>query len=121
VVLCWARAAPPDACRGSQEFLALRIHYHLLRVVDELVACLRPADPAARVLAWDADDLDVDDDDEYEDGIDREARFEELRYWLLVDHFDRRALNRRLRTLAYSPGTNDKEAVDARSDSGHYH
>lgn len=116
-----ARAAPPETCRGPHEFLALRQHYHLLRVVDELVACLRPADPAARVGAWDADDLDVDDDDEYEDGIDREARFETLRYWLLVDQFDRRALNRRLRMIPCPSGTNDKEAVDARSDPGHYH
>ncbi len=116
-----ARAAPPDTCRGPQEFLALRQHYHLLRVVDELVACLRPADPAAQVLTWDEDDREVDDDDEYGDGRDRAARFAELCYWLLVDRFDRRALNRRLSTLSCPPGTNDKEAVDARSDSGHYH
>jgi hypothetical protein len=116
-----ARAAPPDACRGPQEFLALRQHYHLLRVVDELVACLRPADPAARVSAWDEDDLDGDNDDDDGNGIDREARFEELRFWLLVDPFDRRALNRRLRTLSCPPGMNETEAVDAGSDSGSHH
>ncbi|MDP9314639.1 MAG: plasmid pRiA4b ORF-3 family protein, partial [Chloroflexota bacterium] len=114
-----ARAAPPGACRGPQEFLALRQHYHLLRVVDELIACLRPDDPAARVVRWDEDELDADDEDE--DGIDREARFEELRYWLLVDHFDRRALNRRLRTLSCPPKPTEKEAIDAGSDSGPHH
>ncbi|MBA3946686.1 MAG: plasmid pRiA4b ORF-3 family protein [Herpetosiphonaceae bacterium] len=103
-----ARAAPTEECRDAWTFMALRQHYPLLRVADELITLLRQGTTASR--SWDDDDTlegtmggDGDEDgdaDDKDDGCDPETRFETLRYWLLVDRFDRRTLNRSLGTIA---------------------
>lgn len=125
-----ARAAPAEDCRDAWAFMALRQHYHLLRVADELVTLMRQDTPAPG--GWDDDDgmerttdgeddgaLAADEDDD--DGIDQAGRLAELRYWLLVDHFDRRTLNRHLGTIACPPIPDAAEDVHALSDSGYRH
>lgn len=124
-----ARAAPAEDCRDAWAFMALRQHYHLLRVADELVALLRPkaAPPRGRNDdnavdgATDGEGDEEGNTDDDDDAYDPETRFEILRYWLLVDRFDRRALNRHLRTLSCPPKPTEKEAIDAVSDSGHHY
>lgn len=105
-----ARAAPAEDCRDARTFLPLRQHYHILSVIDELVA-LAGAGPSA-ASKWDDDAAGACAEDDAGDGEDatgeqepgdRVARCNELLYWLGVDCFDRRALNRHFRTLSGSP------------------
>jgi len=124
-----ARAAPTEDCRDGWAFMALRQHYHLLRVADELVALVR----RQAAPPWGCNDDDQGDGathgegdeegdaDDADDACDPEARFETLRYWLLVDRFDRRTLNRSLCAIACPPEPDEEEAMYARSDSGHRH
>jgi hypothetical protein len=74
------RSAPPEGCGGPWAFLERRQHYSPLRLV-ELLAELLEADPDQRVR---------------EVLGDRYEELEELCRWLRLDHFDRRAANRRL-------------------------
>ncbi|MCG8352174.1 MAG: plasmid pRiA4b ORF-3 family protein [Chloroflexales bacterium] len=73
-----ARAAPPESCGGPQAFLALRQHFSIFHIAERLVAVLTK-------------------DDEIDDP---HAELETLRYWLAIDRFDRRAVNRQLRHAA---------------------
>jgi hypothetical protein len=87
-----ARAAPPEECGGPQAFLALRQHFSIVHVAERLVAILTK-------------------DDEIDDP---QAELETLRYWLAVDRFDRRALNRQLRQDAKTtaaPGVSAEVSV----------
>jgi len=72
-----ARAAPPEDCGGPWAFLALKQHYTSWWIANQLLA----------VLHHEPHDLDVED-------------LPTLQYWLQVDQFDRRAVNRRLKAYA---------------------
>jgi Plasmid pRiA4b ORF-3-like protein len=74
-----ARAAPPEDCGGPWAFLALKQHYTPRWLAHQLLA----------ILQNEPDELDVDD-------------LAGMDYWLQVDRFDRRTVNRRLQ--AYAPG-----------------
>jgi hypothetical protein len=79
-VLRGSRSTPPEGCGGPWAFLERRQHYSPLRLF-ELLAELLEADPDQRVR---------------EVLGDRYEELEELCRWLRLDHFDRRAANRRL-------------------------
>lgn len=70
-----ARAAPPQECAGSHAFLALRQQYHLIHLIERLLAL-------------------IDDPDAHHDPYDE---LRTLQYWVGVNHCDRRAINRQLR------------------------
>ena len=78
------RSAPPENCGGAWAFLELRQQHSPLRLF-ELVGELLDADPDRRV-----------------DEIlgDRYEQLVESCRWALIDRFDRRAANRRLRDIA---------------------
>jgi hypothetical protein len=73
-----ARAAPPEDCGGPQAFLALRQHFSIVRIAERLLAIVEH-------------DEDVDDP---------QAELNLLRYWLGVERFDRRVINRQFRQYA---------------------
>jgi hypothetical protein len=77
-----ARAAPPEDCGGPSAFLTLKQQYSPWFIADRLVTLLA-RDPHA---------------------LDRDA-LQTFQYWLSVDRFDRRAVNRRLQ--AYRRGDDD--------------
>jgi Plasmid pRiA4b ORF-3-like protein len=79
ICLGGARAAPSEDCGGPQHFLALRQHYSLPTIVDRLL----------EILEGDADER-----------VDALEEVQQFQYWLMVDRFDRRAVNRRLRQYA---------------------
>jgi hypothetical protein len=79
VCLGGARAAPPEDCGGPERFLALRQHYSLPTIAERLLEIL---------------------EDDADERVDAREEVQQFRYWLLVDHFDRRAVNRRLRQYA---------------------
>jgi hypothetical protein len=60
---------------GPQTFLALRQHFSIFNIAERILALL----------------------EEDDDVSDPQAELSMLRYWLGVDRFDRRALNRHLR------------------------
>jgi len=66
------RAAPPEGCGGSQAFLALRQRFSIFHITERLLTLV----------------------EQPEDIYDPEAELDTLRYWLGVDRFDRRRLNR---------------------------
>lgn len=72
-----ARAGPPEDCGGPWAYLALRQHYSPFHIAEQLVDLIndRDRDDAQEALAT-------------------------LGYWLNCDHFDRRAVNRRLQLYA---------------------
>jgi hypothetical protein len=67
------RACPPEDCGGPWRFMALRQHYSPIRIMERLYDIIEDEDP---------------DDHEEELHI--------LRYWLNVNRFDRKAVNKRL-------------------------
>jgi hypothetical protein len=72
-----ARKAPPEDCGGPLAFLALKQHYSVWYIAEQLAEMLKAGDI--------------------------EDRYEELftfRYWWNADRFDRRAVNRRLKQYA---------------------
>lgn len=74
------RAAPPEECGGAWWFMELKDHYSPFFILDRFVAILK--DPDLEETRWDyADEL------------------RQLLYWLEVDRFDRRKVNRRLREI----------------------
>ena len=72
------RAVPPEDCGGPWAFLELRQHHDPLRLERRLLQIIE----AALHGAHDVDDLRED--------------LEELRVWIGLDRFDRRAANQRL-------------------------
>ena len=72
------RAVPPEDCGGSWAFMELRQHHNPLRVEQRLIEIIGAALNG------------VDDVDDLRDEL------EELRPWIGVDRFDRRAANQRL-------------------------
>jgi len=73
-----ARAAPPEECGGPQAFLTLRQHFSIVHIAERLLAIVEH-------------DEDVDDP---------QAELDLLRYWLRVERFDRRVINRQFRQYA---------------------
>jgi Plasmid pRiA4b ORF-3-like protein len=69
-----ARATPPEDCGGPQAFLGLRQHFSLFHLAERLLTLVRQSE-----------ELD-----------DPQAELQTLRYWLGVDRFDRRGVNRQL-------------------------
>lgn len=67
------RACPPEDCSGPWRFMALRQHYSLIEIMDRLYEIIEDEDPE-----------------------DHEEELHILRYWLNVNRFDRKAVNRRL-------------------------
>lgn len=76
VCVAGARAAPPEDCGGPTQFMALRQHYSPFTITERVLELLADDDPDA----W------------------RDAAEERqwLAYWLTVECFDRRRVNRRL-------------------------
>ena len=72
-----ARQAPPEDCGGPMTFQALESHYSVFYIADKL---------------WEIIEYDLRD--EYWEEL------HEFMYWLSVNQFDRRAVNRRLRQYA---------------------
>lgn len=72
-----ARQAPPEDCGGPMAFQALESHYSVFYIADKL---------------WEIIEYDLRD--EYWE------KLHEFMYWLSVNQFDRRAVNRRLRQYA---------------------
>jgi len=68
------RACPPEDCGGLWVFMALRQQYSLVYIAQRLVEISESGEH-----------------DEYMEEL------HDLRYWLAVERFDRRAVNRRLR------------------------
>jgi Plasmid pRiA4b ORF-3-like protein len=81
------RRVPPEDCGGPCAFLELRQQYSLLSIADRLY------DLTERRLAMGGEAFVHD---HYEDVL-------QLLRWLEIDHFDRRAVNRRLAELAVAP------------------
>ena len=71
------RQAPPEDCGGPMAFQALESHYSVFYIADKL---------------WEIIEYDLRD--EYWEEL------HEFMYWLSVNQFDRRAVNRRLRQYA---------------------
>jgi len=67
------RACPPEDCGGPWRFMALRQHYSLTQIMERL--------------------FEIIEDEEPEDHVEELYR---LRYWLNVNRFDRKAVNKRL-------------------------
>jgi hypothetical protein len=83
------RAAPPEDCGGPWAFLELRQRYSTMGIARRMLKLLSP------LVATGHDDLD----DLWSDEPDAHDLAEELgilRYWMGIDHFDRRASNRQL-------------------------
>ena len=72
-----SRQAPPEDCGGPFAFQALESHYSLPYIAEKL---------------WEI--IEYDRHDEYWEEL------HEFRYWLTVNQFDRRAVNRRLKQYA---------------------
>ncbi len=68
------RAAPAEECGGPQAFLALRQRFSSFHITERLLRLVEHP----------------------EDIYDPEAELDTLRYWLGVDHFDRRRFNHEL-------------------------
>jgi len=68
------RAAPAEDCGGPQAFLALRQRFSIFHITERLLRLVEHP----------------------EDSYDPEAELDTLRYWLGVDHFDRRRFNHEL-------------------------
>lgn len=68
------RAAPPEECGGPQAFLALRQRFSIFHSMERVLRLVEHP----------------------EDIYDPEAELDTLRYWLGVDHFDRRRFNHEL-------------------------
>lgn len=77
------RAAPPEDCGGPWAFITLRDEYALYHIVERLAEMLE---------AFQAGDLEAVE--EYRE------EFAELQYWVNLEQFDRRAVNRRLHQYA---------------------
>jgi hypothetical protein len=67
------RACPPEGCGGPWRFMALRQHYSLTQIMERL--------------------FEIIEDEEPEDHVEELYR---LRYWLNVNRFDRKAVNKQL-------------------------
>jgi hypothetical protein len=67
------RACPPEDCGGPWRFMALRQHYSLTQIMERL--------------------FEIIEDEEPEDHVEELYR---LRYWLNVNRFDRKAVNKQL-------------------------
>jgi hypothetical protein len=77
------RATPPEDCGGPWAFMALQDEYSPYTLMERLTEILE---------ACQAGDLDTLEDFREE--------FTQLQYWINLEHFDRRAVNRRLRQYA---------------------
>ncbi len=75
------RACPPEDCGGPWRFMALRQHYSLIQIMERC--------------------FEIIEDTEPEDHVEE---LYTLRYWLNVDRFDRKAVNKRL--FDYARGEN---------------
>ena len=71
------RACPPEDCGGPWAFMALRQQYSLVHIAQRLVEIVESGES-----------------DEYVEEL------HDLRYWLMVERFDRTTVNRRLRQYA---------------------
>ena len=71
------RKAPPEDCGGPWGFMALESHYSLPYMADRMIEIIEDEDPR-----------------------DYRAEVQEFMYWLSVNKFDRRAVNKRLRQYA---------------------
>ena len=67
------RTCPPEDCGGPGRFKALRQHYSLIEILERLYEIVEDEEP------------DYHSEELYT-----------LRYWLNVDRFDRKAVNKRL-------------------------
>jgi hypothetical protein len=72
-----ARQAPPEGCGGPWAFLELREEHALWKVSERFLEILEAGDLESHL-----------------------SEVRQLASWLLVDHFDRRTVNRRLRQFA---------------------
>ena len=86
------RAAPLEDCGGAWRFMELKQHYSPLFKLERFQTIL--GDPALEETRWD-----------YADEI------KQLLYWLDIDHFDRREVNRRLREI-FDKESEPEEEVD---------
>jgi hypothetical protein len=77
------RATPPEDCGGPWAFMTLRDDYSPYHIVERLTEMLE---------AFQAGDLEAVE--EYRE------EFAELQYWVNLEQFDRRAVNRRLHQYA---------------------
>jgi cell division FtsZ-interacting protein ZapD len=69
---------PPEECGGPQAFLALRQYFSIVHIAERLLAIV----------------------EQNEDVDEPQAELETLQYWLGIDRFDLRAVNRQFRQYA---------------------
>ena len=89
-----SRAAPPEDCAGAWAYLQ-RLDEHKSRLPLEELSLM--AEAVRRWLDAEGDRRAIGDLDELREAIDRVEAYQAFR----PDRFDRRALNRQLRTLAH--------------------
>jgi hypothetical protein len=93
------RAAPPEDCGGAWRFMQLKQHYSFFFIAERLMAIFE--DPDLEENRWD-----------YADEV------RNLLYWLDINRFNRRKVNKRLREI-FGKNNNlekDKEEVDESKD-----
>jgi len=88
-----ARAAPPEDCGGPHAFLALRQHFSIFHITERLLTLV----------------------EQREERDDQRAELETLLYWLGVDRFDRRAINRQFRQYAAEHATDPPASAEVRA------
>jgi hypothetical protein len=71
------RVCPPEDCGGPWRFMALRQHYSLIQIMERLFEIIEAENPEDHV-----------------------EELYTLRYWLNVDRFDRKAVNKKLHDYA---------------------
>jgi Plasmid pRiA4b ORF-3-like protein len=86
-----ARAVPPEECGGPQAFLALRQHFSIFDIAERIITMLE------------GDEVDAP-----------RAELETLQYWLGVDRFNYRAVNRQLLDYAYRQTSSQATGAEVR-------
>ncbi len=77
VCIAGVRSAPPEDCGGAWAFMALKQKYSMWYIADRVIEII-----------------------EQSDGDDYQEEFNKYQYWLRVNEFDRRTVNRRLKQYA---------------------
>jgi len=87
------RAAPLEDCGGAWRFMELKQHYSPLFILERFQTIL--GDPDLEETRWDY-----------------AGEIKQLLYWLDIDHFDRRTVNRRLREFFNKESETEEDADD---------